>query len=178
MARRLSNFKGTIREYQDSDFEQVATLLKNMYDHIWIDLFHWKGTSLGDAREAVKTDCLAPDTKTLVAIHGPERRLVGFLSFAIRHGGVYFIEYIWVEKAYKRLGYEEKLLRKVEEHARQHGQDCIHVRLNANEHDAVEFFLSQGYNVLKGLETAKYFIEPTYISGELVEIAVHRFKTR
>ena len=120
---------------------------------------------------------MSPSLQCFAGVEG-DVWIVGFLSFAIRYGGVYFIEYIWVEKAYRKYGYEEKLLRKVEEHAKKHGQDCVHVRLNVNEHDAMEFFLNQGYNVLKGLETAKYFVEPTYISGKNIKAFGNRFKLR
>jgi len=167
-----------IRGYRESDFENVAKLLKQMYDHIWIDVFHWKGMSLKDAREAVKTDCLASDTKVFIAEHGPQKKPVGFISFAVRYGGTYYIEYLWVEEAHRKYGYEEKLLKAVEEHAQRHGHDAVHVRVNVNIPEEMEFFLNRGYKVLKVLETAKYFKEPTYISGKNIKVAGYRFKLR
>ncbi len=33
----------------------------------------------------------------------------GFISYAVRYGGVFFIEYEWVEKEYAEHGYDDML---------------------------------------------------------------------
>ena len=92
-----------IRPYDDPDFEGVAGLIMNMYNDAWSEMFGpGHRMAIEEARKAVVTDLLVPDTHALVLEHGAEGRLVGFISYAIRYGGVFFIEYEWVEGEYKR----------------------------------------------------------------------------
>ncbi|MGB9718055.1 MAG: hypothetical protein ACPL4E_06390 [Thermoproteota archaeon] len=60
-------------------------------------------------RKAVVTDLLVPDTRVLVLEHGAEKQLVGFISYAVRYSGVFFIEYEWVEKEYAKHEYDDML---------------------------------------------------------------------
>jgi len=168
-----------IRPYDDSDFEGVALLIMNMYNDAWSKMFGPDHSmSLEEARKAVATDLLVPDTHALVLEHGSENRLVGFISYAIRYGGVYFIEYEWVDKEYKKYGYDDGLFQRVEDEARGAGED-IFIRVSHREHRFIDFLTRRGYDTLNMLELAKYLHKPPQnYSGKLIVIEGHRLKLR
>jgi len=168
-----------IRPYADSDFEGVAGLIMNMYNDAWSEMFGPDHRmSFEEARKAVATDLLVPDTHALVLEHGAENRLVGFISYAIRYGGVYFIEYEWVEREYKRYGYDDELFQRVEDQARGAGED-IFVRVSYREHRFIDFLIRRGYDTLNMLELAKYLDKPPEdYSGKTIEIEDRKFKLR
>ncbi|MBO3832231.1 MAG: hypothetical protein FGF51_02440 [Candidatus Brockarchaeota archaeon] len=123
-----------IRPYSNQDFEDVARLLMNMYNDAWAEMFGPDARmSLEEARKAVVTDLLVPDTRVLVLEHGVEKRLVGFISYAVRYGGVFFVEYEWVEKEYAEHGYDDMLFQRVEDEARAAGRArCIFASATGN----------------------------------------------
>jgi len=171
-----------IRPYADSDFEGVAVLLMNSYNDAWAEMFgpDHRMSLEGEwgARRAVATDMLVPDTHVLVLEHGAEGRLVGFISYAIRYGGVYFIEYEWVEREYKAYGYDDELFQRVEDEARGAGED-IFVRVHHREHRFIDYLIGRGYDTLNMLELAKYLQKlPENYSGKIIEIEGHKFKLR
>jgi len=168
-----------IRLYDDSDFEGVAVLIMNMYNDAWSEMFGPDHRmSLEEARRAVATDLLFPDTHALVLEHGVENRLVGFISYAIRYGGVYFIEYEWVGGEYRKYGYDDELFQRVEDEARGAGED-IFIRVSHREHRFIDFLIRRGYDTLNMLELAKYLDKPPEdYSGKTIEIEGHRFKLR
>lgn len=170
-----------IRPYCDEDFKTLAKMLMKMYNEGWEEMFGPEASKMtsDEAKMAVTTDMLVPDTRVLVAEHGPEKKLVGFISYAIRYGGAYFIEYHWVDKEYSQLGYGDKLLRAVEEEARMAGENQINLRISHREHSALEYYIQQGYETLNFLELAKYLEHlPTPYSGEEIQILGHKLKLR
>jgi len=177
--RELDEPPFRIRPYADSDFEGVAGLIMNMYNDAWSEMFGPDHRmSLEEARKAVATDLLVPDTRALVLEHGHEARLAGFVSYAIRHGGVYFIEYEWVEKEYKRYGYADELFQRVEDEARGAGED-VFIRVSHREHRFIDFLIRRGYDTLNMLELAKYLGKPPEdYDGKAIEIEGRRFKLR
>lgn len=173
-----SSFK--IRPYSDPDFEEVARLLMNMYNDAWAEMFGPDvRMSLEEARKAVVTDLLVPDTRVLVLEHDAEKRLIGFISYAVRYGGVFFIEYEWVEKEYAEHGYDDILFQRVEDEARAAGQGAVYIRVSHREHRFIEFLIRRGYETLNMLELAKYLDRlPEPYSGKTIEIGGHRLKLR
>lgn len=169
-----------IRPYSDKDFEDVARLLMNMYNDAWAEMFGPNARmSLEEARKAVVTDLLVPDTRVLVLEHGAEKRLVGFISYAVRYGGVFFIEYEWVEKEYAEHGYDDMLFQRVEDEARAAGEAAVYIRVSHREHRFIEFLIRRGYETLNMLELAKYLERlPEPYSGKTIEIEGHRLKLR
>lgn len=169
-----------IRPYNDKDFEDVARLLMNMYNDAWLEMFGPDARmSLEEARKAVVTDLLVPDTRVLVLEHGAEKRLVGFISYALRYGGVFFIVYEWVEKEYAEHGCDDMLFQRVEEEARAAGESAVYISVSHREHRFIEFLIRRGYETLNMLELAKYLDKlPEPYSGKTVEIEGHRLKLR
>lgn len=169
-----------IRPYSDQDYEDVAKLLMNMYNDAWSEMFGPNARmSLEEARKAVVTDLLVPDTRVLVLEHGADSQLVGFISYAIRYGGVFFIVYEWVEKKYAEYGYDDMLFQRVEEEAKAAGENALYIHVSHREHRFIEFLIRRGYDTLNMLELAKYLDSPPEpYSGKMVEIEGHRFKLR
>lgn len=167
-----------IRSYDNADFEAVARLLMNTYNDAWSEMFGPHVLmSLEDARKAVITDLLVPDTRVLVVEHN-EKELVGFISYAVRHGGVFFIEYEWVEKEYGKSGYDDMLFQRVEDEAKASGENSLYIRVSHREHRFIDFLLRRGYDILNMLELAKYLDKPPDDLGKAIEIEGHRFKLR
>jgi len=168
-----------IRPYDDADFEGVAGLIMNMYNDAWSEMFGPEHRmAIEEARKAVVTDLLVPDTHALVLEHGAEGRLVGFIGYAIRYGGVYFIEYEWVEKEYTGYGYDDELFQRVEDEARGAGED-VFIRVSHREHRFIDLLMRRGYDTLNMLELAKYLGKPPEdYSGKTVEIEGRRFRLR
>lgn len=169
-----------IRPYRDSDFEDVAKLLMNMYNDAWAEMFGPDARMpLEEARRAVVTDLLVPDTRVLVLEHGADSRLVGFISYAIRYGRVFFIEYEWVEREYAKYGYDDMLFQHLEEEARAAGENALYIHVSHREHRFIDFLIRRGYDTLNMLELAKYLNKlPEPYSGKKIEIEGHVFKLR
>ncbi len=168
-----------IRPYNDSDFEDTAKLIMNMYNDAWSEMFGPNvSMSLEEARKALVTDLLVPDTHVLVLEHGCDNRPVGFISYAIRHGGVFYIEYEWIEKEYAKYKYDDALFQQVEEEARASGETSLYILVSHREHRFIEFLMHRGYETLNMLELAKYLEERPRNSGKTVEIEGHIFRLR
>lgn len=169
-----------IRRYSDPDFEDVARLLMNMYNDAWAEMFGPDARmSLEEARKTVVTDLLVPDTHVLVLEHGAEKQLVGFISYAIRYGGVFFIVYEWVEKEYAEYGCDDMLFQRVEDEARAAGESAVYIHVSHREHRFIEFLIRRGYETLNMLELAKYLDKlPEPYSGKTIEIEGHRLRLR
>lgn len=169
-----------IRPYDDPDFEGVARLIMNMYNDAWSEMFGPEHSmTIEEARKAVITDLLVPDTHALVLEHGAEDRLVGFISYAIRYGGVYVIEYEWVDREYVKLRYDDELFQRVEGEARASGETSLYIRVSHRERRFIEFLMRRGYETLNMLELAKYLDKlPDHYSGKVIEIEGHGFKLR
>ncbi|MBO3803948.1 MAG: GNAT family N-acetyltransferase [Candidatus Brockarchaeota archaeon] len=169
-----------IRPYRDGDYENLARLLMDMYNDAWSEMFGPNARmSLEEARRAVVTDLLVPDTRVLVVEQGNDDQLVGFISYAIRHGGVFFVEYEWVENEYVKYGCDGMLFQRVEQEAREAGETSTYIRVSHRERRFIEFLRRMGYETINMLELVKYLDKlPDPYSGKLIEIEGHRFKLR
>jgi ribosomal protein S18 acetylase RimI-like enzyme len=134
----------------------VARLVMNMYNDTWLEMFGPNARmTLEEARKAVAIDLLVQDTRVLVVEHSADNSLVGFISYAIRYGGVFFIEYEWVEKEYANYGFDDKLFQSVEEEARKAGENATYIRVSHREKRLIEFLKRRGYETINMLELVK-----------------------
>jgi ribosomal protein S18 acetylase RimI-like enzyme len=134
----------------------VARLVMNMYNDTWLEMFGPNACmTLEEARKAVAIDLLVQDTRVLVVEHSADNSLVGFISYAIRYGGVFFIEYEWVEKEYANYGFDDKLFQSVEEGARKAGENATYIRVSHREKRLIEFLKRRGYETINMLELVK-----------------------
>lgn len=169
-----------IRPYRDTDFGKVARLLMNMYNDAWSEMFGPSATMcFEEAQKCVTTDLLIPDTRVLVLEREIGGEPIGFISYAIRYGGIFFIEYEWVEPQYSKHGYDDILFQRVEDEAKKAGETSLYIRVSHREHRFIEFLIRRGYETLNMLELAKYLEKrPEPYSGKGIEIEGHRLKLR
>lgn len=167
-----------IRKYVDSDFDQVARLVKEMYHYYWVELLHGGEMNLEYARHTVATDLLVPGTYVYVAEDLETRKLVGFVSYNVTHGGAFFLDYLWVEKKYLSLRLREAFLEKVEEDVLEAGEDQYPVRIGSRDKLYGEFYIRQGFETLNQLEITKYLkgVPKRKHTAENVEILGFKFK--
>lgn len=176
-ARKMEN-NFQIRRYVDTDFDQVARLVKEMYHYYWVELLHGGEMSLEYARHTVATDLLVPGTYVYVAEDLETKKLVGFVSYYVTHGGAFFLDYLWVEKEHLATRLREDLLEKVEEDVHEAREDQYHVRIGARDRLYGEFFIRQGFDTLNQLEITKYLerVPKRKYTSENVEILGYKFK--
>jgi len=171
--RQMERGKGDfiIRAYKDHDFEGVAILVQQLYRY-W-----WGGMSLEYARKTVTTDLLVPDTRVYVAEH-PSGSLIGFISYAIRHGGVFWVEYLWAGEGSQAEEVQEQLLEAVERDVRDAGEDQLHTHFGVDNRRFGEFYLRHGFETLNRLEVTKYLGEAPKrkYTAENAEIFGYKFK--
>jgi len=167
-----------IRKYRDSDFEQLAELVKEFYDYYWKDLWEKEEVSLEHARHIVSTDMLVPITYVYVAEDLEKKKIVGFVSYDLLHGGAFWLNYLWVEKAYLSNRLREALLKRVEEDVLKAGEDQYHVHVGVGDKLYGEFFIRYGFDTLNELEMTKYLKEAPKrkYSAENVEFLGYKFK--
>lgn len=168
-----------IRRYLDGDFEQVAKLVKEMYDYYWKELWRNGEMSVGDARQAVATDLLVPGTYVYVVEDRGTERLVGFVSYEVIHGGAFYVNYLWVKKKLLSNGLREALLEKVEEDVLEAGEDCYNVRIGLGDRLYGDFFIHFGFDELNQLEITKHLKEVPRrkYSAENADIFGYKFRS-
>ena len=167
-----------IRRYVDTDFDEVASLVKEMYYYYWVELLHGGEMSTEYARHTVATDLLVPGTYVYVAEDREAKKLVGFVSYYVTHGGAFFLDYLWVEKEYLDTRLREAFLEKVEEDVREAGEDQYSVRIGVRDRLYGEFLIIQGFDTLNQLEITKYLkkVPERRYTAENVEIFGYKFK--
>ena len=148
-----------IRRYLDGDFEQVAKLVKEMYDYYWKELWRNGEMSLEDARQAVATDLLVPGTYVYVAKNRKTKELVGFVNYEVTHGGEFFVDYLWVKKKHLSEELREALLEKVEEDVLEAGEDCYSAHIGLRDKLYGKFFIRFGFDELNKLQITKHLKE-------------------
>jgi hypothetical protein len=174
--RVKENFQ--IRKYIDGDFEQVAILVKEMYDYYWKELWRNGEMSLEDAGKAVATDLLVPGTYVYVAEDLVTKKIVGFVNYAVTHGGAFFVDYLWVKKEHLDAGLREALLERVEEDVLEAGEDCYNVRIGLQDKLYGEFFINFGFNELNQLEITKHLKEAPKRKFSAQDVDVFGYKFR
>jgi len=167
-----------IRRYEDTDFDEVARLVKEMYRYYWVDLLGSEEMSSEYARHTVATDLLVPGTYVYVAEDLGTKELVGFVSYYVTHGGAFFLDYLWVQRRYLATKLRETLLEKAEKDVRDAGEDQYHVRIGARDKLYGEFFISQGFDTLNQLEITRYLekVPERRYTAENIDILGFRFK--
>jgi len=167
-----------IRRYADADFDEVSRLVKEMYHYYWVELQHGVEMGLEYARHTVATDLLVPGTYVYVAEDSEKKKLVGFVSYYVTHGGAFFLDYLWVEKEYLDTELREAFLEKVEEDVLEAGEDQYHVRIGVRDRLYGEFFVHQGFDTLNQLEITKYLkgVPKRKYTAENVEIFGFKFR--
>ncbi len=170
------NFR--IRRYEDTDFDEVARLVKEMYHYYWVELLGGEEMSPEYARHTVATDLLVPGTYVYVAKDIGLKRLVGFVSYYVTHGGAFFLDYLWVQKKYLATKLREALLEKIEKDVRDAGEDQYNVRIGVRDRLYGEFFIRQGFDTLNQLEITKYLekVPERKYTAENIEIFGYKFK--
>lgn len=167
-----------IRKYGDSDFEQLAKLVKEFYDYYWKELLGKEEVSLEHARHIVGTDILVPITYVYVAEDLRKKKVVGFITYDLLHGGAFWLNYLWVEKEHLSTRLREALLKRVEEDVLNAGEDqyCIHIGVGDKIYG--EFFIRYGFDTLNELEMTKYLRETPKrkYSAENVEFLGYKFR--
>jgi len=168
-----------IRKYRDSDFEQVARMLKEMYDYYWKELLQNGEMDLECARHAVGTDLLVPITYVYVAEDLEKKKVVGFVTYDLLHGGAFWLNYLWVEKEHLSTRLREALLERVEEDVLKAGEDqyCVHIGVGDKLYG--EFFIRYGFDTLNELQMTKYLRQAPKrkYSAENVEFLGYKFKS-
>jgi hypothetical protein len=167
-----------IRKYRDSDFEQLAKLVKEFYDYYWKELWGKEEVSLEYARHIVGTDMLVPITYVYVAEDLRKKKAVGFVTYDLLHGGAFWLNYLWVEKEYLSTRLREALLERVEEDVLKAGEDQYCVHISVGDKLCGEFFIRYGFDTLNELEMTKYLKEAPKrkYSAENVEFMGYKFK--
>jgi len=167
-----------IRKYRDNDFEQVAKLVKQFYDYYWKELLQNGEISLEYARHTVGTDLLVPITYVYVAEDLEKKKVVGFVSYDLLHGGAFFLNYLWIEKEYLPTRLREALLEKVEEDVLKAGEDQYSVHIGVRDKLHGEFFIHYGFDTLNELQMTKYLREAPKrkFSAQNVEFLGYKFK--
>ena len=145
-----------VRRYIDKDFEQMAKLIKEMYDYYWKELWKDGEMSLEHARHAVATDLLVPGTYVYVVEDRKTKRLVGFVNYEVTHGGAFFVDYLWVKKERLNDGLREALLKRIEEDVVEAGEDCYSVRIGLRDMLYGDFFIRFGFDELNQIEITKH----------------------
>ncbi len=170
--------KFQIRKYVDADFDEVATLVKDMYHYYWVELLHSEEMSLEYARHTVATDLLVPGTYVYVAEDLETKELVGFVSYYVTHGGAFFLDYLWVRKEYLNTKIGEAFLERVEQDVREGEEDQYHVRFGARDKLYGKFFIQHGFETLNQFEVTKYLekVPERKYTAENVEIFGYKFK--
>lgn len=149
-----NNFR--IRRYVDSDFDEVAQLVKEMFHYYWVELLHGGDMSLEYARHTVATDPLVPNTYVYVAEDVETKKLVGFVSYYTTHGGAFFLDYLWVKKQCLPTRLRQVFLEKVEEDVLEAGEDQYDILIGVRDKLYGEFLVTQGFDALKELRITKY----------------------
>ena len=167
-----------VRKYVDTDFDDVAKLVKEMYHYYWVELLKGGEMSLEYARHTVATDLLVPGTYVYVAEDSKAKKLVGFVSYYVTHGGAFFLDYLWVKKKYLASRLREAFLNIVEEDVHKAGEDQYHVRFGARDKLFGTFFINQGFETLNQFEVTKYLnkVPERKYTVENVEILGYCFK--
>ena len=175
---RLTENNFQIRKYKDSDFEQLAELVKEYFDYYWKELWGKGEMSLEYARHTVGTDMLVPITHLYVAENLDTKKLVGFITYDLLHGGAFWLSYLWVEKEHLSTGLREALLERVEEDVLKAGENqyCVHIGVGDKLYG--EFLIRYGFDTLNELEMTKYLKEAPKRkhSAENVEFLGYKFK--
>jgi len=167
-----------IRRYEDTDFDEVARLVKEMYHYYWVELLGGEEMGPEYARHTVATDLLVPGTYVYVAEDIATKKLVGFVSYYVTHGGAFFLDYLWVQKKILTTKIREALLEKVEKDVRDAGEGQYNVRIGVRDRLYGEFFISQGFDTLNQLEITKYLekVPERKYTAENLEFFGFRFK--
>jgi len=167
-----------VRRYEDTDFGEVAQLVKEMYYYYWVELLGGEEMSPEYARHTVATDLLVPGTHVYVAEDLKTKELVGFVSYYVTHGGAFFLDYLWVKRKYLDTRLRKSLLEKVEEDVRTAGENQYHVRIGARDRLYGEFFMSQGFDTLNQLEITKYLgkMPERKYTAENIDVFGFKFK--
>jgi len=167
-----------IRKYLDANFDELAGLVREMYNYYWVELLHGGEMSPEYARHTVATDLLVPGTYVYVAEDLEKKKLVGFVSYYVTHGGAFFLDYLWVEKEYLATKLREAFLQKVQEDVLEAGEDQYHVRIGVRDRLYGEFFVHHGFDTLNQLEITKYLkgVPKREHAAENVEIFGFKFK--
>jgi len=167
-----------IRKYVDTDFDEVAELVKEMYHYYWVELLQGGEMSPEYARHTVATDLLVPGTYVYVAEDSETKKLAGFVSYYVTHGGAFFLDYLWVKKNLLSKRLREAFLEIVEEDVRKAGEDQYHVRFGARDKLFGTFFINQGFETLNQFEVTKYLdkVPERKYTAENVEILGFHFK--
>jgi DNA-binding HxlR family transcriptional regulator len=167
-----------IGKYVDADFDEVAGLVREMYNYYWAELLHGGEMSPEYARHTVATDLLVPGTYVYVAEDLEKKKLVGFVSYYVTHGGAFFLDYLWVEKEYLATKLREAFLERVQEDVLEAGEDQYHVRVGVRDRLYGEFFVHHGFDTLNQLEITKYLkgVPKRKHTAENVEIFGFKFK--
>lgn len=77
--------------------------------------------------------------------------IVGGINATIKiNWGVCHVDIFWLDEAYRRSGYGSRLLRQVEEIAKEKG--CITVQLETATFQAPDFYKKQGYEIMGSIE--------------------------
>jgi len=160
-----------IRPYDDSDFQDLTELVMSMLNNSPLETLKYNvHVSLEETKKADASDLFFPDTRILVLEHGVDKRIVGFISYAIQRKGGFYIEYEWVEKDYTKYGYDDKLFQRVEDEVSKAGGGSLYILVSHEEHRFIDFLINRGYQTLNTLELAKYLDGPPKDSGRNIEI--------
>ncbi len=77
-------------------------------------------------------------------------KVIGGINACMYHWGIIFIDILWVDEAFRGTGIGSKLLKKVEEKAKENS--CTLIHLDSFDFQAKDFYLKHEYEIFGVLE--------------------------
>ena len=160
---------------REASYRDILTLLP-LYVNFYTELRSkqgWKPSSIKEYEEDVRM--ILKRDEVFIAYDG--QMAIGFVRIS-RRDGAYWIEELYVEKKYRKLGVGRTLLNKAEEYIKNF-EISSYIMVLPQDRDSLEFWLKNGYEMLNTIELVKDFdktkrlIRPRIISilGYPLEIA-------
>ena len=140
----------SIRETSYSDIRILLPLYVNFYNELRSKQ-GWKLASIEEYEDDVKT--ILKRDKVFIACH--KDLAVGFARIS-RRDGAYWIEELYVEKNYRRLGIGRKLVERAEKYIKEF-EISAYILVLPQDKEALEFWVKMGYNMLNSIELVRDF---------------------
>jgi GNAT superfamily N-acetyltransferase len=140
-----------IRQLTEADRESAIVLIRQFFEH------HSRCVStprIVADEEALKTWGQWLQNPVFGCIE--EGRLLGLIRFREDHG-TYWIEDLIVHEEKRGSGIGGRILKWAEEWAKSRGADALYLDVVPANLEALDFFLSQGYDLLNTIELRKSF---------------------
>jgi ribosomal protein S18 acetylase RimI-like enzyme len=147
---KLQGSKSKIRKYEPRDFLEVAKLVEQFFS-FHKAFFNSPPMKKEEAEEALRKDMLSRDSSILV--YEDRGKILGFARYEL-HEGAYFGRELMVHEQHRGQGIGKLLLNEVERIINEKGHQ-LYLSIVPKNKDAIQFFVSAGYNILNTIELTK-----------------------